>query len=122
MVTTENLSPAKAPARTASERQCPYCGAWIFRTLTQCSRCREALPEIAKPLVARDAPAAKRGQIRRGLLYMLLASVVHYFAGGYSAMHLPFPFNPALTVYLSPLLFFGGLGLTVYGLFLRATT
>jgi ABC-type thiamin/hydroxymethylpyrimidine transport system permease subunit len=50
---------------------------------------------------------------------MLLAAVIHYFAAGYSAMTLPFPINPLLTVFLSPLLFLSGLSLTLYGLFLR---
>jgi hypothetical protein len=29
-------------------------------------------------------------------MYMLLASVIHYFAGGYRAMTLPYP-NPLVT-------------------------
>lgn len=51
---------------------------------------------------------------------MLLAAVIHYFAGGYSAMNLPFPITPVVTVYLSPLLFLSGLALTLYGLYLRS--
>jgi ABC-type thiamin/hydroxymethylpyrimidine transport system permease subunit len=50
---------------------------------------------------------------------MLLAAVIHYFAGGYSAIDLPFPIIPAVAVYLSSLLFLGGLGLTLYGFYLR---
>jgi hypothetical protein len=50
---------------------------------------------------------------------MLLAAVIHYFAGGYSAMDLPIPITQVVTVYLSPLLFLGGLGLTLYGFYLR---
>ena len=46
---------------------------------------------------------------------MLLAAVIHYFAGGYGAMNLPYPINPLVTTYLSPLLFSGGLGLILYG-------
>jgi hypothetical protein len=45
--------------------------------------------------------------------------VIHYFAGGYSAMDLPFPIDPVVTVYLSPLLFLSGLGLVLYGFYLR---
>ncbi len=60
-----------------------------------------------------------RGQIRRGLLCMLLAGIIHYFAGGYSRMELPFPIQPVVTVYLSPLLFLSGLGLSLHGLYLR---
>ena len=50
---------------------------------------------------------------------MLLAAVIHFFAGGYSAMDLPYPIDPVVTVYLSPLLFLGGLGLTLYGFYIR---
>ena len=59
-------------------------------------------------------------QVRKGLLYMLLAGVIHYFAAGY-AMPFQLPVNilPLVTNYLSPLLFLGGLGLTLYGLILR---
>jgi len=65
-----------------------------------------------------DTRAEKQGQIRRGLLYMVLAAVIHYFAGGYSPMDLPFPINPWVTLCLTPLLFLGGLGLSLYGLYL----
>lgn len=62
-------------------------------------------------------------QIRRGLLYMLLGAVVHYFAGGYGApifqIPLPAPVMPLVTEYLTPLLFLGGLGFTIYGLYLK---
>jgi len=44
-----------------------------------------------------------------------LAAVIYYFAAGYSAMNLPFPISSIVTVYLSPLLFVSGLGLTIYG-------
>jgi hypothetical protein len=50
---------------------------------------------------------------------MLLAAVIHFFAGGYSAMELPFPIQPVVTVYLAPLLFLSGLGLTLYGFYLH---
>jgi len=50
---------------------------------------------------------------------MLLAAVIGYFAGGYSAMSLPFPLNPVLTIYLSPMLFLGGLGLCAHGYYLQ---
>ena len=50
---------------------------------------------------------------------MLLAAVIHYFAGGHSAMELPFPIAPLVTVYLSPLLFLSGLGLSLHGFYLH---
>ena len=97
-------------------RQCPYCGQPVHGSLAECPHCHETIPELRA-----DAPAPRRSEagrriIRRGLLCMLLAAVIHYFAGGYSAMQLPFPIQPAVTVYLAPLLFLAGLGLTLYGL------
>jgi hypothetical protein len=51
---------------------------------------------------------------------MLLAAVIHYFAAGYGMpWKLPVQVMPIVTNYLSPLLFLGGLGLTLYGLFQR---
>jgi len=52
---------------------------------------------------------------------MLLAGVIQYFAGGYSGLHLPFPISPVVTAFLSPLLLWSGLGLVLYGLYLRRT-
>jgi hypothetical protein len=74
------------------------------------------IPEVPRP---RRLASDGRREIRRGLLYMLLAAVVYYFAGGYSKMNLPIAIAPAVTTYLSPLLFLGGLGLSLYGLALR---
>jgi hypothetical protein len=105
------------PEHVRRARQCAYCGKLVSSNLIHCPHCRETLPEIRK---AQAASVGKRGQIRRGLLYMLLAAVIHYFAGGYSAMDLPFPIDPVVTVYLSPLLFLGGLGLTLYGFYSRS--
>ncbi len=59
------------------------------------------------------------GMIRRGLLYMLLAAVLFYFAGGYNPME--FPLNvipPVLDIYL-PLLFLGGLGMVLLAMIRR---
>jgi hypothetical protein len=60
-------------------------------------------------------------RIRNGLLCMLLGSVVHYFAGGYSAMLLPMPVSGYVTTYLSPLLLLCGAGLAVFGFYLKQT-
>ena len=61
--------------------------------------------------------AGRHGKVRRGLLYMLFAAVIHYFSGGYSAMNLPFPINPVATFYLAPFLFLNGLGFVAYEFF-----
>jgi len=88
--------------------------------LTQCPFCREAVPQVQ---LSRRNGTGWRRHVRRGLLYMLLAGVIHYFAGGYGApifkIPLPAPVMPLVTQYLTPLVFLGGLGLTVYGLFLK---
>jgi len=85
--------------------------------LTQCPFCREAVPQVQ--LTRRSGPNGHQ-QMRRGLLYMLLAAVIYYFAAGYAApLWLPVQVLPVVTNYLLPLLFIGGLGLSIYGLFLR---
>lgn len=76
------------------------------------------LPEIR---VAGRPRGNGRGEIRLGLVCMLLATMIYYLAGGYSAINLPFPIPPAVSVYLSPLLFLSGLGLSIYGVYLRIT-
>jgi phage FluMu protein Com len=116
MGTRQIASSARLLEPVGTMRQCSYCGKLVARNRSQCPHCRETLSETG---IARVAPATKRSQIRRGLLYMLLAAVIHYFAGGYSAIDLPFPIIPAVAVYLSSLLFLGGLGLTLYGFYLR---
>jgi|SRR5580704_7081641 hypothetical protein len=100
----------RQPSQT---RQCAYCGKRIGVQLTQCPFCREAVPQVQ--LSRRRGPDG-REQTRRGLLCMLLAAVVYYFAGGYGApLRLPIEIVPAVTNYLLPLLFLSGLGLTLYG-------
>ncbi len=99
--------------------RCVFCGKPMPAHLRQCPFCREAVPQVQ--LSRRTGPGG-RHHIRRGLLYMLLAGVIHYFAAGYAKpfqIPLPAPVLPLVTQYLTPLLFLGGLGLTVYGLFLK---
>ncbi len=105
---------------TGNTRRCVFCGKHMAAHLTQCPFCREAVPQVQ---VSRRTGSNGRRQIRHGLLYMLLGALIHYFAGGYGApffqIPLPAPVMPLVTQYLTPLLFLGGLGLTIYGLFLR---
>lgn len=102
--------------QVAVSRPCSYCGKPVPKRMDRCPYCREAVPEVH--LSARFGKNGRR-EIRRGLIYMLLGAVLHYFAGGYSAMSLPYPLNPLVTSYLSPLVFLGGLGLCVYGVYLK---
>jgi len=103
----------------ADMRQCIYCGKHIRHDLTQCPYCRETQSEVR---LAAPSRTAKGSQFRSGLLLMLMSAVIHYFAGGYGAMDLPIPINSAPATYLAPLLFLSGLGLTLYGVFLRVRT
>jgi hypothetical protein len=103
-------------------QRCAYCGKQMAAHLMQCPFCREAVPQVQ--LVRRSSSVSDgHSQIRRGLLYMLLGAVIHYFAGGYGApifqIPLPTPVMPLVTQYLTPLLFLGGLGFALYGLFLK---
>jgi hypothetical protein len=100
-------------------RQCPHCGKDVFDQMTQCPYCREALGAVPQLRGDSVRSLVGGGKIRQGLLCILLAAVVHYFAGGYSAMQLPYPIDPLVTVYLSPLLLLSGLGLSSFGLYLR---
>jgi hypothetical protein len=107
---------ASGKRRKMNMRQCPYCGIKVAETRTECLHCHAVLPEI-QVTQRRDVHAGS--EIRKGLLYVLLAAVIKYFAGGYSAMQVPFPIQPIVTTYLSPVLFLGGLGLTLHGYFLQ---
>jgi len=103
----------------ADKRRCVFCGKHIAAHLTQCPFCREAVPQVQ--LSRRTGPDGHH-QIRRGLLYMLLAGVIYYFAAGYGRpfqIPLPAPALSLVTQFGAPLLFLGGLGLTLYGLFLK---
>jgi hypothetical protein len=103
----------------ADKRPCVFCGKPIGVQVAQCPFCREAIPQVQ--LSQRKGPDG-RYQMRRGMLYMLLAGVIHYFAAGYGKpieIPLPAPMLPLVTQYLTPLLFLGGLGMCVYGLFLK---
>ena len=98
-------------------RRCPFCGKEVFERATQCPYCREGLAAVR---VAADSPVVPgSGEIRRGLLAVLLSAVLGYFAGGYSAMPLPFPIKPFVVVYLSPLLFLSGIALSLRGFYIQ---
>ncbi len=84
--------------------------------LDRCPECREAVPQVR--LSARPRTVG-REQMRRGFLYMLLAGVIQFFAAGYSGMTLPIAVPPVVTAYLSPVVFLSGLGLLIYGIYLR---
>ena len=90
-----------------ARRQCAYCGTFVDESAKVCPNCREALPERVE---LHQAPQGGT-EIRRGLLYMLLAAVVYYFASSNS----PLPIPEMVTTYLLPLLFISGLGFAIFG-------
>jgi hypothetical protein len=98
-------------------RPCVFCGRSMFVHLKRCPHCREDVPQVH--LSSRPRTGG-RHQIRRGLLYMLLAGVIQYFAAGYSVFTLPIAVPPIVTTYLAPVVFLSGLGLLIYGYYLRA--
>jgi len=78
----------------------------------------DGLPQVRESR-RQDISEESSGKIRRGLLYMLLAAVLYYFAGGYNPME--FPLNvipPVLDIFL-PLLFLGGLGMVLLAVIRR---
>jgi hypothetical protein len=101
------------------DRQCVNCGKIIADTFDQCPFCREPLPTLP---VLHTAAAPAGQQIRRGLLWMLLAAVLYYFAAGYSAYQIPLPFARWLTAWVLPLLFLSGFGMVFLGVYRRITS
>jgi hypothetical protein len=85
--------------------------------LTRCPHCREDMPQVH---LSSHQRLGGREQIRRGLLYMLLAGVIQYFASGYSSFTVPISIPPVVTTYLAPVVFISGLGLLIYGFYLRS--
>lgn len=78
-------------------------------------------PQMPQVRLSSASSGAGSQQIRRGLLYMLMAGVIYYFAAGYAKpLEIPIAIQPAVINYLTPLLFLGGLGLTLYGLIQKA--
>lgn len=96
----------------SATRECPFCGKSVYVRLTQCPYCREPLPAVPQ---VRESSTDGGLQIRRGLLCVLLAAVIGYFAGGYSPLQLPIPVLPIVVKYLSPLLALSGIGLALHG-------
>jgi hypothetical protein len=111
------MTPSHGPA--VASRPCAYCGKPVPARMNRCPYCREEVTEVrlSSPL----APVGGNGrrEIRRGLMYMLLGAVLYYFVGGYSGLSLPFTLSPWLITYLAPAVFLGGLGMCLYGFFLR---
>jgi hypothetical protein len=95
--------------------QCAYCGTFVSAGETRCPQCREAIPEKIE-LHPVDAGLAW-SQIRRGVLYMVLASVLMHFASPQRSLPLPVELHipEAVTEYALPAFFLLGLGYTLLG-------
>jgi len=103
-------------AVSSETRLCPYCGKPMPTRLTRCPFCREEIQDVK--FVARAYSLEAHQKIRRGLFYILLAGILHYFAAGYSTFTLPVTIPAVVTVYLTPLLFLAGIGYELYGVVL----
>ena len=102
--------------QSVASRPCAYCGKPVPTRMNRCPYCREEVTEVRLA-----APLGRNGrrEIRRGLMYMLLGAVIYYFVGGHSGLSLPITLNPWMITYLAPVVFLGGLGMSLYGFFLR---
>ena len=98
------------------ERVCPFCGKSINVVLDRCPYCREAVPRAVASAGSRPSASQARANIRRGLLWALLAAVVYYFASGRSPLKLPFSVPDLVTQVFIPLLFLAGAAMALYGL------
>ena len=101
------------------KRQCSFCGAFNPDTAQLCSNCRE--PMTGVPHAAAHAHVSftpqSIAQIRRGVIYILLAAGLHYLTAGESGFQLPVQVSPIVNSYLIPFMFLCGAGLIIYGLF-----
>src|SRR5260370_29095335 len=99
-----------------STRPCVFCGKSMLAHLTRCPHCREDVPQVQ--LSSRKRTGG-RHEIRRGLLYMLLAGVIQYFVAGCISFTLPIAVPPLATPYLAPVVFLSGFGLAMFGCYHR---
>ena len=106
------------------ERVCPFCGKTFNLQLNRCPFCREDVPRTTTAGAASlraTSPNSRspnsRGNIRRGLLWTLLAGVLYYFASGASPLQSPIPIPEFVTQYLIPLMFLAGVAMALFGLF-----
>ena len=104
-----------------STRQCPHCGKIIDSQLQQCPHCREAVgPQVD---IRRSREKKGGPEIRKGLLWILVASVLHYYLHGHDPfVQIPLEIHPYVVEYFIPLLFLAGTGLVLMGIYKRITS
>jgi len=100
------------------QKSCPFCGKPVRVNLDRCPFCREAIPTVRLGPNA-SSSGDGRANLRRGLLWALLAGVIYYFAGEHSGFKLPVEVPAFVNEYLTPILFLGGVAMALYGLFQR---
>jgi len=85
--------------------------------LNRCPHCREDVPRVQ--LASRPPTTAGRLQIRRGLLYSAgrRDSIFRWWLQQFRRTGRR---SPIVTAYLAPVVFLSGLGLLLYGFYLRA--
>jgi hypothetical protein len=104
-------------ALAVETRQCVYCGHPIRTEARQCLKCRETQPEVRM-----DSPRPRSessGHLRKGLLLILLASVVYYFAGGHSPLEVPDRIAAPMRAYVMPMLYLAGFATSLWGVATR---
>jgi hypothetical protein len=107
--------------QTVSTQQCVYCGKRVAPHQEQCPHCREAVPKVRLgPAPTSSTSTVKGGQMRRGILYIILGLVIHYISPRAEMLNLPFSINPTVN-YLSMLVFLAGLALALFGFFTKVT-
>lgn len=104
-----------------AERQCGNCGKYLAAELSRCPYCREPLFVHSTQNYHFPQSEVGKGDVRRGLLYMLLAGVLYYFAAGYSPLEFPARISQFALDWALPLLFLAGMGLMTYGIYQRFT-
>jgi len=103
------------------KKSCPFCGKPVSVRLDRCPFCREAITRVQ--VSSRSASSGDgSANIRRGLLWALLAGVIYYFAGGHSSFKLPIEVPSFVNAYLTPALFLGGAAMALYGVFQKVRT
>lgn len=103
-------------------RQCPFCGKFTLEQVTQCPFCRESLTSVPQVTGFDVGHEGANKQIRRGLIYMVLAAAAHYFLAGYSPVQFPLTVIPQVTELMIPFLFLAGVGLVILGIYRRFTS
>ncbi len=100
-------------------RQCPHCGKYVPDVLDQCPQCRETLPPAVHGHLDPEKARQGRHEIRKGLVWMLVAAVTRKYVVDYPPIveQVPEEVLDLTQLYLVPFLFLLGAGLVVLGVY-----